>query len=177
MFHSLLIGEEMSINRRNTLGLMGAALAARKQASRAMGQSFNMPGQSDLRSVMKDDKVLEQIALTNATRKEQERAITLAFENKEMRDELESILFQQYKMVHYLEPDLAYANHSYSMAAKITYQRQRNVNRQMSEALTDHSLWSAIENWKENVFKKNTFLRKLWDAIPTNQQGCSNSAR
>lgn len=44
------------------------------------------------------------------------------------RKELESLLYEQHRAVHFLDTDLA-NKRSFSLAAKITFQRQRNVER------------------------------------------------
>lgn len=62
-----------------------------------------------------------------------------AWQMPAFRGELESMLYEQNRRVGYLDPDIA-NKRSFSMAAKIAYQRQREVERSLQEWL-DQGLW------------------------------------
>ena len=55
-----------------------------------------------------------------------------AFKNYFLKEQVTSMLYQQERFVPNLDPDLA-AYKSFSMNAKITFQRQRNVQRRLNE--------------------------------------------
>lgn len=57
-------------------------------------------------------------------------AIEIILSNKEWMNEVESACFEENRFVHVIDHDL-WSKRSFSMAAKITFQRQRNVRRSM----------------------------------------------
>ena len=72
-----------------------------------------------------------------------------AFANKDTLATIRSALFEQNKVVTHLDADLA-SKRSFSLAAKIAYQRERNVqaeiDRMSLDYLTAHP-WSIIEKF------------------------------
>jgi hypothetical protein len=73
-----------------------------------------------------------------------------ALETPEKRVELESILYTQFRNIHWLDPDLAY-NRSFSMAAKLCYQRQRLVQREINDSVEEKAPWHRLKDWKNGV--------------------------
>lgn len=60
------------------------------------------------------------------------QAIAKALLDKSLRGEVESCFYHEYRTIGRLDPDLA-ANRSFSLAAKVVYQRQRHVATRLSE--------------------------------------------
>lgn len=76
--------------------------------------------------------------------------IRKALETKKSRAELEALLYEEHRCVYGLDYDLA-ANRSMSLAAKVTFQRQRNVKRDIDYTLLDKSLRRRVNDWKERI--------------------------
>lgn len=83
------------------------------------------------------------------------RAILKAALNvKDVRDRYDSILYERYRHIERLDWDLA-ANKSYSLSAKIAYQRQRMVAREREEDI-------AMTPWQRgNQFITNLLQGRL----------------
>jgi hypothetical protein len=68
------------------------------------------------------------------------------------RAEIESLLFERYTAVGAIDPDIA-CYRSFSLNAKITFQRQRNVERALQEELGEatwqrwHELYRKVTGW------------------------------
>lgn len=81
--------------------------------------------------------------------------VTRALLDPKARQEIESILFQQeYRSVSFIDADIA-VHRSFSLSAKIAFQRQRNVERHL-EGMGADSAWRQVQNalhkflgWKE----------------------------
>lgn len=65
-------------------------------------------------------------------------------QNAEHRDVYTSLLFQRHRWIGYIDVDLA-TKRSFSLAAKVTYQRQRNVAREIAEDTAESPLWQRGE--------------------------------
>lgn len=83
-------------------------------------------------------------------RKLRDDLIRKALDTPERRAELEAILYEEHRSVHNLDPDLA-ANRSFSLAAKVCYQRQRNVQRAIEYTVKENSPWEQVRSWKDRV--------------------------
>lgn len=79
-----------------------------------------------------------------------DKAVRLALSTPSQRAELESILYERYRRVHHLDMDLA-ANRSYSLAAKMCYQRQRLVEHEIGEAIADDTPYNRMRGWVDKV--------------------------
>lgn len=62
------------------------------------------------------------------------RVLRTILSDKKMRDEFESLTYESYRHISALDPDIACLR-SYSLAAKIAFQRQRNVARSINNDL------------------------------------------
>ncbi len=60
------------------------------------------------------------------------------------RSQIEAMLYEMNRGVYSLDPDLA-VNRSFSLAAKIVYQRQHNVARRIEELQNEHP-WRRLNN-------------------------------
>ena len=67
------------------------------------------------------------------------------------RREVESVLFEDERKVGFIDPDIACAR-SYSLNAKIAYQRQRNVERRLQQ-LQDEWPWQKLEGIGKRIMK------------------------
>lgn len=135
----------MSFNRRSILGGLVAAPVAAKQVAEKVALSIaemegaaKIPGMSGISHPPSDTwGPKDSVGLASAGPRvpfvEQARRF---LRSKQNMDEFTSILYAENKIVSHLDPDLMYSK-ALSPAAKITYQRQRNVERAMREAQTD----------------------------------------
>lgn len=67
------------------------------------------------------------------------------------RSEVESVMFEDERKVGFIEPDIAVAR-SYSLNAKIAYQRQRNVERRLRQ-LQEEWPWQKLEGIGKRIMK------------------------
>lgn len=67
-----------------------------------------------------------------------------ALKNTLLRDQITRMLYEQHKWVSYIDPDLA-AYKSFSLNAKITFQRQRNVQKELDQ-MQYGWVWERITN-------------------------------
>lgn len=62
------------------------------------------------------------------------------------RDELMGLLNQVHRSIYRIDPDIG-GRRSWSLAAKIAYQRERNVERDIEESFRDQSPWAEVRSW------------------------------
>jgi hypothetical protein len=77
----------------------------------------------------------------------------LALNFPDIRAEYESVLYDAYRNVYRLDPDLAIKK-SFSLSAKITYQRQRNVASAMREQTTGYFRWMQVDQFWADIAKR-----------------------
>lgn len=65
-------------------------------------------------------------------------------ESPALRDEYSSLMFARHRRVGALDLDLA-NKRSFSLAAKVTFQRQRNVEREIEEDAAELPPWQRVE--------------------------------
>lgn len=65
------------------------------------------------------------------------------------RAEYESLLYERFRTIGYIDPDLA-VYRSFSLAAKICFQRQREVQRALAEA-DEADVWSRIHRFMNSL--------------------------
>lgn len=124
------------MNRRGFLGALSAApLLSRKAAEDAAAQLSGLKntglGHVDFRA---------PVGVQEPTREQYKRALL----NPLTRDLVRGMILEQERQVYILDHDLA-GYKSFSLAAKICYQRQRNVERRMKEISQDY-VWERINN-------------------------------
>lgn len=158
----------MKPNRRTMLGLIGGgALGGKRMAQQAaatiagigVGNTDKYIG-NELRTIMKEHINLDRNVQFIDWQAAQDEAVRWALDQPAQRAELESLLYEQYRNTHILDPDLAY-NNVYSMAAKLAYQRQRNVKRDIDNILKDTNIWNRVNRWKEDVFKVQGLFQRF----------------
>lgn len=88
----------------------------------------------------------------NIPREVRERGMRWALKNPELRAELESLVYEDNRHVGWLDHDLA-SKRSFSLAAKVTFQRQRNVQRRIEQDVLESSPWRRISAWSDRALK------------------------
>jgi hypothetical protein len=77
----------------------------------------------------------------------------LFLNNKLFRSEVETLLYDDYRTIHRIDPDLAVLR-SLSLNAKIAFQRQRIVNRELEQlGQVYNSRWGRIRRLGEKYLK------------------------
>lgn len=122
--------------RRKFLGMVAASPVAAKMAAEAAAANLaglRLGGAGYL-------GVPQAIAGGEITK----GAWRLAVANKDALKEIRSLLFERQRHVNSIDHDLA-AKKSFSLAAKVAYQRERNVQREL-EDMTNEWSWSRLES-------------------------------
>lgn len=163
---------EMKPGRRRFFGAIAASPLAARQAAESAAKQLAGIGSlsggvpiSDLRDMVremphsglgaqgeasantctqspaKDWQVLRQL---------KDDIIRRALNTKQSRQELEALLYQDMRNVYSFDHDLA-SNRSMSLAAKVCFQRQRNVQREIDYMMLDQSLRTRIRDWKNRI--------------------------
>lgn len=137
------------MNRRGLLKLLGAApvaaprIAAEMQAKAALQAADAAKLIGTQISGLGDEAPLS----LDITPKEVQKALRIPF----AKEGIMEILWNQHRHVYALDPDLA-VKKSFSLNAKITFQRQRNVERRFKE-LQEEPAWLRIPNFVRNILK------------------------
>lgn len=136
------------MNRRSVLRSIGiGALAAPTAASQAMEQlnTFPMAAPGQLIGGMGNcSQTPTPFAVSHWDMARQ------AFANPKLKSELWSQLFVEQSHVSFLDPDIA-NKRSWSLASKIAFQRQRNVERAYERMTMQHvDVFQRIFNWFQN---------------------------
>lgn len=156
--------------RRSFLRALGTAPLAGRAAAEAVAKELGHistitgqgPAPSSLRDVVSGstgsalNRVGEQSVnfwLPGARRK----AMGFILADKARDAEIRAILSRQHKRISQIDPDIG-GKMSWSLAAKVAYQRQRFVDEEMTEIFTEVSPWQAGRNWVEDQLK-NFLLR------------------
>lgn len=87
---------------------------------------------------------------------DQRAVLRKLMESPEARAEFESLLYQQNSHVPYLDVDLA-TKRSFSLAAKVTFQRQRNVHRALEHDWLSGSPWAKAHDFLYDFAKRFFF--------------------
>lgn len=120
------------LGRRKFLALMGMAPAAAPLVAKAALEKeaatyAGIKGLNDLAAPMPESPV-------SGAPEKASRVLRTILSDKKMRDEFESLTYESYRHISALDPDIACLR-SYSLAAKIAFQRQRNVARSINNDL------------------------------------------
>lgn len=149
-----------TVGRRNFLKLLGvspiAAKVARDEAAQKLvGQVRYRHETSTLEQVGALDYGVPQTApQTNSylTTAQRQALLARALQVPALRAELESALYAARRGNSVLDPDLAVLR-SYSMMAKLTFQRQRDVQAEIDASIKGMSPWDAVGKWSERILK------------------------
>lgn len=131
------------IARRKVFALFGAApLAAKAAADQELARLSNISFSGNTCP-----------AVQQSLGDDPSKAMQWAWKIPAMRSELESLFYEGARRVSVIDPDIA-VHRSFSMAAKVAYQRQRNVANQVEWEVTHTSSWARLKNWQGNAMQK-----------------------
>lgn len=124
----------MKPSRRNILALIGATPLAAREALETKAMS--------LAGVAGPEAPTPPYGMPAASSDPTKQQIISALRIPSVREEMRSLLFEEHQRVGYLDHDLA-SKRSFSLAAKIVFQRQRNIERRLVEMQTEYT-WNRI---------------------------------
>lgn len=157
-------------SRRKMLGWLGmapvAGRAAAEQAARTLTGIGTMSGyypKADLSDALGlAQKNGAGIAAANSSMgpfldhetrlKLRNAALRAALRNPTLRGEVESLVYEDHRYVGVIAPDLAVLR-SVSFMAKVTYQRQRNVARELEHSLLEDGPYQRMHRWGQRILK------------------------
>lgn len=84
---------------------------------------------------------------------EQAKYWKAAWQLPHLRKEIESLLYENNREVHSIDPDLA-VKKSFSYMAKVTFQRQRNVEKDLQEDYFDETPWAKRRSLMKRLIEK-----------------------
>ena len=122
----------MQANRRTFFGFLGAAPIAIKQAGDKAIANLAAVNEAPYGGATPCSPAPDGI--TSATR---QKIIS------QFRPDFESLIYERERRVGVIDADIA-VHKSFSLNAKITFQRQRNVAREMKEEETGLSSWGSV---------------------------------
>jgi hypothetical protein len=137
------IRRKIVLGRRRVLGLLAAApLAARgaaEESAMRLTQMIRPQGLGFIRGAEGGPASGPMPAVTAAERR-------FALQWPSLRQQIESELYQANRVVHSIDHDLA-SKRSFSLAAKVAFQRQRNVQRALDEFRKDEPhVWERMNS-------------------------------
>lgn len=95
------------------------------------------------------------------TEKAARQILKLAIKDPDVKRQLNSLMMQTHRTVMWLDADLA-MNRSMSLAAKICYQRQRNVDRDIRQELDRVNPWSRLQRFLGQILYPGRLLN--WES-------------
>lgn len=155
------------IGRRSVLKFLGASPIVAREAAEEAAKTLSgvtrggmgIPGM-DVRDMMRENipqEVGQSLGIGGpaqgdwrVVREMRDKIVLNALRAKESRRELEIILYENHRTVHGLDHDIA-ANRSWSLAAKLVYQRQRNVERDIAHTMMDRDPYQRARDWKDRI--------------------------
>lgn len=153
------------LGRRSFLRVLGAAPLAGRAADEAvvkelggigvlgstscpMSAGFGEAIGSQTSSIMPGQLVGQSWWSATAKR----NAMRSILANKDRNAEIRAILYRSHRRIHHIDPDIG-GRQSWSLAAKVVYQRQRLVDQEVKESIQDATPWQAVNEWVENQLK------------------------
>lgn len=94
------------------------------------------------------------------TEKAARQILKLAIKDPDVKRKLNSLMMETHRTVMWLDADLA-VNRSMSLAAKICYQRQRNVDRDIKQELDRINPWNRLQQFLGKLLYPGRILN--WD--------------
>lgn len=140
------------IGRRKVLQMLGvssvaAPLTARMEAQKLTAQLANVQGIGGLQGHGPIDNPSPP---TSGLSYENRKIALLNFPT--IRAELESLLYEAHSHIYRIDADIA-VKKSFSLNAKITFQRQRNVAKAMEDQVNGWR-WNRLENFWSTIAKR-----------------------
>ncbi len=130
-----------ALARRGFLRSMAAIPAAAAQAQAALAETMSMA--SKIATSSPDQPPPSGGGIPMGHNDPSTEQIRMLLKLPAARAQIESQTFQSYRHVSALDPDLA-NKRSFSLAAKVTFQRQRNVAAQMDALVGDYH-WRRVD--------------------------------
>lgn len=131
----------MSLSRRKILALMGMSPAAGPLVAKmALDAEMANLAKVSIAGLQKPQGSTYSWGLKEVTLADNARALAMPL----VRREIESLLYEQEQHVGRLDLDLA-TKRSFSLAAKVTFQRQRNVARRV-ELMTSEQSYKRVDD-------------------------------
>lgn len=139
------------MNRRSLMGMIAGAPFAGKAVADQFVSGGAIPPDPDKSGM---GSTLGMNAAQQEPRMNRSSAMRLIFGDKQALAEIREELFAEYRFVPSIDPDILEMK-SWSIMAKVTFQRQRNVARAMAELQNDDSMPSryvcALEGKLKNL--------------------------
>lgn len=136
------------MNRRGALRLLGLGSIAGPIAAKGAAEKAAMDLAGILPPIYGNGAAVPQGGTVGSSRLP---LVQRALLNTIFRQQLEQLMYEDERTVGRLDPDLA-AMRSFSLAAKITYQRRRNVARRM-DYFQGGSSWQRVDALLDQVNK------------------------
>lgn len=130
------------MNRRRLISLLGLAPVAAPLAVKAMADSAtaNLAGMALGAGQGQYSNGLPPVSGGSEASKDQAR---LALMNPAVRAEIESMIYERERRIGFIDPDIA-CHRSFSLNAKIVFQRRRNVARELDQMKSEYP-WSRMQ--------------------------------
>ena len=143
------------VTRRTLMGMIGAVpFVGKALGQQAIQNQFKPVLEAKL---MADEYAKHRLAgsgaKVNPQKMKPQEAWKILLQNKEMKDEYTSTLYRQYKEINQVDPDLDVYK-SFSRMAKITFQRQRVVQRVVESHLNTLDYENGITTRIQNLIHK-----------------------
>lgn len=136
---ALMNGKTLGIDQAPSADLVRGAMSA------AHGGMGTTQGPSN---PAKPDRMTEKAA---------REILKLAIKDPDVKRQLNSLMMQSHRNVMWLDADLA-TNRSMSLAAKICYQRQRNVERDIKQELDRTNPWTRMQRFLGQILYPGRLL-------------------
>jgi hypothetical protein len=131
----LMNGKAIGIEQmRPPTDMIGGALSAAGTAQ----------GPTDMKPARLSEKAARQI-------------LKLALQDPDVKRQLTTLMMQQHRSVMWLDVDLA-QNRSMSLAAKICFQRRRNVEREIEQELDRVNAWQRVQRFLGSILYPGRLL-------------------
>lgn len=145
------------------LAAKAAAEAATKQLGRIGAVGFRNESSMSLSDIVNHQSIGATVGLDNAvgngalSRSAKREAMRMILADSKKRAEIRTLLYQSNRVISRIDPDIG-GRRSWSLAAKIAYQRERFVERDLAEEFQDATAWQIMQGWVEDQLK-NFILR------------------
>lgn len=158
-------GDMKMFGRRSFLRALGAAPLAGRAAAEAVAKELGQIGSigvagacTPLPSGLRETISGQPAGLANAmtgsfTSVARRKMMEGVLADKESKDEINSILYLCHRNIHHLDHDIG-SKQSWSLAAKITFQRQRLVATELEVSVVEATPWQDMRGWVENKLKR-----------------------
>lgn len=137
----LMNGRLLGVDQPPSADLVRGALGTGESSGIAQGPS-------NPANYIKPDRLTEKAA---------RGILRLAMKDPDVKRQLNSLMMQTHRNVMWLDVDLA-SNRSMSLAAKICYQRQRNVERDLAQEMDRTNPWTRMQRFVAKILYPTRFF-------------------